>query len=647
MFKHTFKILPVAILLCSCAKTPQLLWSEGQTEGWSACNTITIENAASLKGDWAITFSQITDQISLAPGQGLKVVELGGPAFKIEPTEDFIPADRLEISYYSNPLRRNSWAPEGFKLLKGTKVRDLATSWLFLGQDQKVTSIVDMDKVLSAGTRGLQGREDVSLDLADMLPLPKQVSRIKGGASAKMQDLPRIDVLAQEDHPAGWYRITIDSQVLVEASEETGFHYAQITLDNLARNAAGEEIPAMLIEDWPDSQYRGLMLDVSRNFTSKDNVLRLIDAMDHLKANVLHLHITDDEGWRLEIPGIPELTEVGAFHDPVDGLYPSYDGTYSRKSDASANGYYTKEDFKQIIRYAAQRHITVVPEYDLPAHSRAAIYAMRAYEKRTGDSSMRLEDPLDKSVYRSAQYYSDNVLCVALPSVYTFIEKIFDETIAIYKEAGVELEMIHVGGDEVPQGVWTASDICTEFMNANNMSSPSELRSYFIERVGEIASSRGLRILGWQEVVQGLTPNAKQSLYPVVAGVNCWNTLGTNQIFDEVASLGFGAIYSSAEWVYADQAYSVDRTEPGHQWAHVIDEARCFNSPIPQGVWGVSTTLFSETIRNFDMVCYYFFPKTVGAYERAWNNVSSLDTERFLDILYVRENPCLYSILSK
>lgn len=644
MSKNKLILAAALPLLAACSQAPVVSWTEGPVLDWSACHTIVIDNAKSLKGDWAITFSQITDQMTPVPGSGLDIVPLGGPAFKIVPAEGFQPAGKLTVSYKADPLRRHSWAPEGFSLVTAKDVKPLETHYSFVdAEDGDAAFAATHAPQVEKQYREVQNE----LPLTGMFPMPKQVKMHRLGMTS-LENLPRVDRIVSENHPEGWYRITIErAQMTVEASSEVGVHYAQITLDNIIRNAAQGKVPCMVIEDWPDSQYRGLMLDVARNFTAKDDVLKLIDAMDHLKANVLHLHITDDEGWRLEIPGIPELTEVGAFHDPVNGLYPAYDGTYSRKSNGSGNGYYSREDYIEIIRYAAERHISVVPEYDLPAHSRAAIYAMRAYEKRTGDASMRLEDPEDKSVYRSAQYYNDNVLCVASPSVYAFIEKVFDETIAMYNEAGVELEMIHVGGDEVPEGVWTASPVCSAFMAENGISTPAELRSYFIERVGGIAAERGLKILGWQEVVQGLTPKAKETLYPVVAAVNCWNTLGTNEIFDEVKSLGFGAIYSSAEYVYADQAYSVDRTEPGHQWAHMIDEIRCFEAPIPEGVWGVSTTLFSETIRNFGMVCYYFFPKMVGAYERAWNNNSRLDTDQFLDILYARENPYIYSLLCK
>ncbi|MBR2747692.1 MAG: family 20 glycosylhydrolase, partial [Bacteroidales bacterium] len=243
-----------------------------------------------------------------------------------------------------------------------------------------------------------------------MIPSLKKVEKAEGTTVVPADVKPET----VEGKPAGWYRITLNGEVKVEAADEDGAHYAAVTIDNLKRNAGGATVPNAVIEDWPDLPYRGIMLDVSRDFTSKDNLLKLIDLLDHYKVNRLHLHLGDDEGWRVEIAGLPELTSYGAYRGiPVlnedgtisepDALMPTYCVTPDRNDKATlGNGYYTKADFIEILRYAADRRIAVIPEFDMPGHSRAAIKSMEYRARTTGDASMLLSEPEDVSEYNSA-----------------------------------------------------------------------------------------------------------------------------------------------------------------------------------------------------------------------------------------------------
>ena len=212
--------------------------------------------------------------------------------------------------------------------------------------------------------------------------------------------------------------------------------------------------------DAPRFGYRGLMLDVARNFQPKAAVLRVLDLMARYKLNAFHFHLTDDEGWRLEIPSLPELTSVGARRghtlDSSRFLPPAY-GSGPDVDQPFGSGFYSRADYVEILRYAAARHIEVIPELEMPGHARAAIKAMEARFRTlqaTGDaegaSRFLLSDPEDRSIYTSAQGYHDNVMNPALPSTYAFIERVVQDLVALHREAGVPLRNLHVGGDEVP-----------------------------------------------------------------------------------------------------------------------------------------------------------------------------------------------------
>ena len=463
---------------------------------------------------------------------------------------------------------------------------------------------------------------------------------------------------------SGWYRITLNGEVKVEAADEDGAHYAAVTIDNLKRNAGGATVPNAVIEDWPDMGYRGIMLDVSRDFTSKDNLLKLIDLLDHYKVNRLHLHLGDDEGWRVEIAGLPELTSYGAYRGiPVlnedgtisepDALMPTYCVTPDRNDKATlGNGYYTKADFIEILRYAADRRIAVIPEFDMPGHSRAAIKSMEYRARTTGDASMLLSEPEDVSEYNSAQDYNDNAVNVALPTTYTFIDKVFDGVIALYAEAGVPLLAVHVGGDEVPDGAWKGSPACQALMAANGKTDIGWLKDYFINHVLDIAEAKGVKIAGWQEVGQHLEPATFERLKKNLAFTNFWAVShGRDRIAYNYANDQVPVVLSNSSNTYFDLAYNPSKTERGHNWAGFVDERRSFSflpydfyrsvrwddrgnptdltnpgadKPVltAEGkpyIIGVQGQLWSETLRCFDHVTYYLFPKAVGLFERGWN----------------------------
>jgi hexosaminidase len=539
-------------------------------------------------------------------------------------------------------LQRHCWAPEGFVLEQNGKARKLEVEYVYLPSEK----IADFPY------------NQVDVEVWDMIPSLKKVEPAEG--VTVVEAMPQVQFV--DSDKAGWYRIILDGECKVEAADEDGAYYAKVTLDNLKRNAGGNQLPNLVIEDWPDFGYRGFMLDISRNFTTKDNILKFIDLLAHYKASVFHLHFGDDEGWRLEIEKFPELTSFGAYHAfpskdengeyvETEGLIPSYNGGADPKDmTSSANGHLSKEDYVEILKYAWERRIQVIPEFDTPGHSRASIKAMEAYAKRTGDESYLLSEKEDVSEYCSVQYYRDNAINVALPSTYRFIEVVFDNIIAYHNEAGVPLPAIHVGGDEVPHGAWVGSPACQKIMAERGWDNIELLKSYYIENVLSIAEKRGVKISGWQELVMDLEDHTYERMKKSLYSINFWHTGdGQEEYPYHYANDDVPVILSNMTNTYVDFAYTPDKTERGLSWGGFVDERRSFCllpydiyrsvrwddrgrmrdiSNLPEGktelkkrenVVGVQAQLWTETVRNFDHVTSYIFPKVCGVFERAWN----------------------------
>jgi hexosaminidase len=359
------------------------------------------------------------------------------------------------------------------------------------------------------------------------------------------------------------------------------------------------------------------MLDVVRDFRSVDEVLHILDLMASWKLNTLHFHLADDESWCLEIKPLPDLTDYGAHHS-----LPDWNLQESEALKPTANGrigqttYYTAEEYQRILRYAWERRIAVIPEFDTPGHSRASIKAMQAYERRTGDSSLRLQDPADTSHYWSAQDFTDNVLSVYLPSVYRFYGIVFDEVIRLYEEAGVPLRAIHIGGDEVPQGAWAGRD-------------RHEMKELFTNGMLDLAEQGGLKLAGWEDIARGLEPATEQRLKRSLYYLNVWNTEGIE---------GFPVVLSPASHIYLDLAYNDSHDEIGLSWAGYVDERATFEwkpADYQGDLIGVEAQLWSSQLRSFDDATYQMLPKALGVVERAWNAYPEWPTPQAADSAYL------------
>lgn len=467
------------------------------------------------------------------------------------------------------------------------------------------------------------------------------------------------------------------NEIRLSASAGAGIFYAIQSLKLLidpqfyhAKNVKPITLPTGKIVDEPRFGSRSLMLDVARNFQSKEQIIKMLDLMALYKLNTLHFHLNDDEGWRLEIPSIPELTEIGARRGhwengkDNDWLPPSY-GSGPFLDNPRASGYYSKDDFIEILKYAQKRHIQVIPEVETPGHARAAIQAMNVRYRRlvaqgdhAGAVKYLLQSPGDSSVYRSVQKWNDNVMDVSLPSVYTFLEQVTDDIVAMYQEAGVSLETIHFGGDEVPNGVWEHSPAFAKFKKED--SSIKEINDLWIRHFDilyNMLAKRGLHLSGWEEVgMQKVMVDGKKKWIPFEglqdSGVylNVWNNLGGNEdLAYRLANAGYKVKLSFVSNFYLDMAYYKSFREQGFYWGGFIDLEKPFSfipydyllnqqedwlgRPLsakiltgaeklsPKGrenIVGLQALLWSETIKSETQMEQMLFPRLLAFCERAW-----------------------------
>ncbi|HMO39451.1 MAG TPA: family 20 glycosylhydrolase [Saprospiraceae bacterium] len=473
---------------------------------------------------------------------------------------------------------------------------------------------------------------------------------------------------------AASYRLQVHpDHITIEGADAAGVFYgiqsllALLPPDAFQNKRKSLTIKSVVVEDGPRFPYRGLHLDVSRNFHSKATVLKILDLMAFYKLNKLHFHMADDEGWRLEIPTLPELTQVGArrghTRTEADWLYPAYgSGPFPNATKSYGTGHYTSADFIEMLRHATQRHVEVIVEFDTPGHSRAAIKAMQArYErltqagKKDEATAYLLHDPDDTSVYNSAQNYNDNVMCICQEAPYLFWETVIKDLQAMYAKAGAPLRTVHIGGDEVPEGAWSQSPICNDFKTKNPQYKTAEdLQHYFLKRVNNMLLQRGLNTGGWEEIAMKKSGNryvpnpefADKKLQAYV-WINLW---GNQDMAHRLANAGFPVVLCNVTNLYFDLAYNKDSREPGLTWGGFVDARKPFafvpedifksttmdpmgkpfdintfyaemESMTPQGlqnVLGIQAQLWSETIRGQEMLEYYLLPKLFGLAERAW-----------------------------
>ena len=457
------------------------------------------------------------------------------------------------------------------------------------------------------------------------------------------------------------HELTVDAHhgITLRARTAAGIALAIASLHELLplepTQAAGIALPALSIQDAPRLAYRGFMLDVARNFEPVPQVLRLLDLMARYKLNTLHLHLTDDEGWRFAVPGLPELNDFGARRGPggadADHLPPAH-GSGADIGNPYGSGYYTREDYLEILRHARALHIDVLPEIEMPGHARAAVQAM-AWRARMraaaglADDGLRLDDPEDASLYSSAQLYGDNVLNPAMPGTYALIERAVATLAAWHRAAGMPLRLLHVGGDELPAHAWGDSPAIRALMAREGLASRADVWQHFYERVGAILAHAGMRPAGWEEIAMreatGGAPAAPATALRLLAPrAYVWNMPAADvvppasgNVAVQLANAGFDVVLAPASRLYFDMMQLRSPAEPGHDWAgHAdLDAAFDFLPFQPAGpraavqltaegrrhIVGLEGTLFTELVHDPARLDYMVMPRLLALAERAWS----------------------------
>ena len=479
------------------------------------------------------------------------------------------------------------------------------------------------------------------------------------------------------------YSLDISNNLFkVTTSSSSGLLYGINSLAQLLMNSKIENktsIPSLSITDGPRFKYRGIHFDISRNFYGVDKIKQLLDYMFYFKLNKFHLNITDDEGWRIEIPGLPELTEVGSKRgftvDESQNLNPAYGSGYD-VNKLPGSGYLKREEFIEIIKYANERNIEVIPEINFPAHSRAAIKSMVTRYNRfmeIGDvesaEEYLLTDFEDQSEYISAQRFNDNVICVCRESSFRFFEKLVSEIENMFLEANSVIKTFHVGGDELPYGPWKKSPICNDFLSSNSeINSVEDLPVYFFIEIMEILNQKNISMAGWEDVLllhsedeQNATKINKQfkdaNITPYV-----WNNIwggGREDMIYKFANMDYNVIMSNSSAFYFDMTDDRDPENFGLNWSGYVSykdawlteplnvyaktyldsEFKKFRSTDnielePDKVnnfKGIQGQMWTETVRNEEILDELMYPNLIFLAQRAWSKrdewTNNLDDE--------------------
>ncbi len=407
------------------------------------------------------------------------------------------------------------------------------------------------------------------------------------------------------------YRLQIDpSGISIRAADGAGFFHGAASVLQMARSGSDQiRWSCCVIEDQPRFHFRGLMLDCARHFHEKETILRTLDLMAQLKLNRFHWHLTDDEGWRIEIQAFPRLTARGAWRGEGEVLEPQFGSGPDRYG-----GFYSRQDVQEVVDYAAARHIEVIPEIDIPGHSRAAI-------KSVPDL---LVEEADTSQYCGAQLYTDNVLNPALPGTYQFLHTVLGEVCDLFPG-----EYVHVGADEVPEGVWEQSPLCRDFMAEQGYQNAHELQGHLLRDLQAYLASKGKKLMGWEEAVHG-------DKLDHTATVNAW---GGIPIGTQLANAGYGVVACAAPYAYLDLAWDADPNESGYYWAGTCDLQLCYSYEpgTPEltedgaaRMIGVQAALWSELVRDQKELEYMLFPRLLAMAETAWTDAAHKSWDDFV-----------------
>ena len=420
--------------------------------------------------------------------------------------------------------------------------------------------------------------------------------------------------------------VSASNGVTITANDPAGLFYGAQTLLQLLPPAIESRsvvkntswsIPVVEITDYPRFGWRGLMFDVSRHFFGVKDVKEFIDDMAAYKYNLLHFHLTDDQGWRIEIKSYPKLTTVGAWNVQKTGTFGTFSNPEPNES-RNFGGFFTQSDIKEIVQYAKDRFINVMPEIEMPGHSLAAI---ASYPELTCTPGTYVVNSGEKFMVwpPSGHFYGlvDNTLCPANEKVYEFIDKVITEVAQLFP-----FEYIHMGGDETARNFWEKSDVIKALMKKENLKNLDEVQSYFVKRVEKIVNSKGKKLIGWDEILDGgLAPNA---------AVMSWRGMKGGI---EAAKQNHEVVMSPTTFAYLDYMQGDVMIEPPVYASLRLSKSYEFE-PVPDGVdpkyiKGGQANLWTEQIYNMRHLRYMVWPRAFAIAEVLWSPKSKKNWNNF------------------
>ena len=416
------------------------------------------------------------------------------------------------------------------------------------------------------------------------------------------------------------------SVVTIQASTQAGLFYGAQTLLQLlpteifsakAVKNLDWEIPAVKIADVPRFPWRGLMVDVSRHFFTKQELEKMMDVMALHKLNTFHWHLVDDQGWRIEIKKYPKLTSVGAWRASV-GFGLATNSTTAYGKDGRYGGFYTQRDIREVVACAKKLHITIVPEIEMPGHSMAALTAYPELGSGPGPFEIPLSGGVKRGIYSPAK-----------PESFEFLQNVLMEVFQLFPG-----KYVHIGGDEVPRGSWTNDAACVALMEREGLKSKEEVQSWFTRRMEKFINAHGKTLIGWSEIRQGgLAQNAV---------VMDW--IGGGR---EAAGEGHDVVMSPTSSCYFDGPQSRDRSSEPRASGSVVTLRRVYAfEPVPSGlapefaghILGAQGNLWTELVPNLKHAEYMIFPRVFALAEASWSPKEARDYDDFLRRLITNEH---------
>ena len=481
----------------------------------------------------------------------------------------------LGMCFHAHPILAQSVIPVPLKMEQGT-------GCFLLSENTKLYI-------------NLQGLEAQLLENC-LQALPVHLKKGKKKDTQNILSLSITEKNHQLPSPESYTLSVTPQQILIRATSGAGLFYGMQTLLQLAQpsGAGSYSIASVEIEDTPRFAYRGLMLDVSRHFSTKEFIKKQIDALAYYKINRLHLHLTDAAGWRLEIKKYPLLTEFAAWRtDPTWKQWWNGGRKYVRFDAPGAyGGYYTQDDIREILEYARQHYITVIPEIEMPSHSEEVLAAY-------------------PQLSCSGEPYKNSDFCVGNEETFTFLENVLTEVMELFPS-----EYIHIGGDEAGKSAWKTCPKCQKRMKDEHLANVDELQSYLIHRIEKFLNNHGRHLLGWDEILQGgIAPNAT---------VMSWR--GEEGGIAAVTS-GHRAIMTPGAYCYLDSYQDAPYSQPEAIGGYLPLKKVYSYNPVPASltaeqaklVYGVQGNLWVEYIPTPEHVEYMIYPRILALAETAWS----------------------------